>query len=91
MATPLLNVPGYTSFLYGVERPLNPALKDRCDQVMYENFMQNNVAYYKPNFARFVERVLNINPIHMKYHPNDSFPHGYPTDPRVADLRYYYN
>jgi hypothetical protein len=91
MATPLLNVPGYTSYLYGDERPLNPALKDRCDQVMYENFMQNNVAYYKPNFARFVERVLNMNPIHMKYHPNDSFPHGYPTDHRVADLRYYYN
>ena len=91
MANPLLNVPGYTSYLYGDEIPITPALKALCDQTMYENFMQNDVAYYKPNFARFVERVLNIPPIQMHHLNNNTFPTGYPSDPRVDQLRYYYN
>ena len=91
MANPLLNIPGYTSYLYGDEIPITPALKALCDQTMYENFMQNDVAYYKPNFARFVERVLNIPPIQMHHLNNNTFPTGYPSDPRVDQLRYYYN
>ena len=31
MANPLLNVPGYTSYLYGDENPITPALKALCD------------------------------------------------------------
>ena len=91
MANPLLNVPGYTSYLYGYEIPITPNLKALCDQIMYANFMQNNVAYYKPNFARFVERVLNIPPIQMHYLHKNDFPTGYPSDPRVDQLSYYYN
>jgi len=85
----LLNVPGYTNYLYGDEIPISSELKQQCDQIMYENFMQINVAYYKPSFARFVEHVLHTKPLKF-VHVHD-FPSGYPNDRRVAELRYYYN
>lgn len=98
---PIAKAPvGWISYLYGDETPITPQVEAAANHVMYDSINQNGT-FYRPSFARFIENVFrdhlhipipNLQNNGIRMHTNDQgVPYGYPNDPVVAELRYYYN